>query len=172
MTTKLRQHPVELADTTLLEGCEVRRLRRSGPGGQNRNKVETAVQLVHRGTGLVAEANERRSQAENRKAALRRLRMQLALTVRAPLLSGASPSTLWQGRCRDGKVSVSPEHADFPRLLAEALDHLAATKWDVPEAAYGLGCTSSQLIKLLGQEPRALALVNRERAERGLRRLH
>ena len=172
MTTQPRPHPVELSDADLLAACEVRRLRRSGPGGQNRNKVETAVQLVHHETGLVAEANERRSQAENRKVALRRLRRQLALAVRVPHVPGASPSTLWQGRCREGKVSVNPDHADFPRLLAEALDHLAAVEWDAPVAADGLGCTTSQLVKLLVLEPRALALVNRERAGRGLRRLY
>ena len=91
MTTGTRQHPVELSDAALLAGCEVRRLRRSGPGGQNRNKVETAVQLVHLDTGLVAEANERRSQAENRKTALRRLRLQLALTVRVPRVPDPLP---------------------------------------------------------------------------------
>ncbi len=172
MTTGPRQHPVELSDAALLAGCEVRRLRRSGPGGQNRNKVETAVQLVHHETGLVAEANERRSQAENRNVALRRLRLQLALAVRVSDVSETSPSALWQGRCRAGRISINPEHADFPRLLAEALDRLAAAEWSAPEAADRLGCTTSQLIRFVALEPRALALLNRERAGRGLRRLH
>jgi hypothetical protein len=153
----------------LLAGCEVRRLRRSGPGGQNRNKVETAVQLVHVETGLVAEANERRSQGENRTVALRRLRLLLALSVRCDR-SGLSDA--WQRRCREGKVSINPHHAEFPQLLAEALDRLAAAGWDVRTAADGLGCTSSQLVKLLADEPRALAQVNRERAARGQRRVY
>jgi hypothetical protein len=172
MSTGPRLHPVELSDEALLEGCEVRRLRRSGPGGQNRNKVETAVQLVHHETGLVAEANERRSQAENRRVALRRLRLQLALVIRVPHVPGTSPSALWQGRCREGRISINPEHADFPRLLAEALDRLAAVEWGAQEAADRLGCTTSQLVKFLALEPRALALVNRERVGRSLGRLH
>ena len=169
MTTVPRLHPVELCDAALLEACEVRRLRRSGPGGQNRNKVETAVQLHHRETGLVAEANERRSQAENRKVAIRRLRMLLALSVRS---SRAEPSPLWQRRCHNGKVAINADHADYPRLLAEVLDWLAQAEWDVRSAAVRLGCTPSQLIRVLTMEPPALALVNRERAVRNMRRLH
>src|SRR5947209_19951057 len=93
-------HPAALAADRLLAECETRRLRRSGPGGQNRNKVETAVVLTHRPTGLVAEANERRSQAENGRVALHRLRLALALAVRSPRVA-ACPSTLWRSRCRE-----------------------------------------------------------------------
>ena len=91
----------------LLAQCDVRFLRRSGPGGQHRNKVSTAVVLVHRPTGIKAEANERRSQAENRTAALRRLRVQLALEVRRRREPGDSPSPLWQSRLHGGRIEVS-----------------------------------------------------------------
>src|SRR5713101_7600430 len=88
-------HPATLAPDRLLAECDVRFLRRSGPGGQNRNKVATAVVLTHRPSGLVAEANERRSQAENREAALFRLRINLALSIRLP---SGPPSALWRSR--------------------------------------------------------------------------
>jgi len=164
-------HPSALPDDDLLENCAARRLRRSGPGGQHRNKVETAVQLLHRPTGVSAEANERRSQAQNRAVALRRLRVNLALEVRSPRPDDQPPSPLWQSRCRAGRIVVATDHADFSPLLAEALDTIAACDADVKSAAAVLGCTPSQLVKLLQKDPRGLALVNAWRQERGLRAL-
>ena len=129
--------------------------------------MESAVILTHRPTDVSAEASERRSQHENHAVALFRLRINLALEVRSEELA-AEPSPLWQSRCRGGKIALNPEHADFPAILAEALDDVAARTWDVREAGTFLGCTSSQLVKLFQKEPRALLLVNRHRREAGL----
>src|ERR1700723_908120 len=92
-------HPAALDPDVLASECEFRATRRSGPGGQNRNKVETAVILTHRPTGISAEASERRTQGENRRVAMHRLRLELALTIRRPVTQGAdesySASELW-----------------------------------------------------------------------------
>ena len=167
-------HPACLDPERLLTDCQLTFTRRSGPGGQNRNTVETAVVLRHRPTGLEAEANERRSQGENRREAIHRLRVRLAVEVRTPLGQSqhVSPSPLWKSRCQGGRLQINPSHEDFPSLLAEALDAIAAAEFDPRPAAQHLGCSATQLVKLIQHEPRGMVWWNAQRLERGLHRLH
>jgi peptide chain release factor 2 len=51
--------------------------RSSGPGGQNVNKRETAVRLIHLPTGLTSTSQIERSQAQNREQALKLLKSKL-----------------------------------------------------------------------------------------------
>ena len=110
------------------------------------------------------------SQAQNQSLALFRLRVNLALEIRWPCGPDYVPSTLWKSRCKGG-LKVSDLHEDFPALLAEALGVLAALDADPKVAAATLGCTPSQLIRLLKVDPRALALVNGWRRERQIHSL-
>lgn len=162
-------HAAALPLDELLKACRETQTRRSGPGGQHRNKVQTAVVLEHLPTGTKAEGSERRSQLQNRQMALQRLRVKLALTIRTE--AATSPSPLWQRRSADGRLSVSVEHEDYPALLAEALDLLHSHQCDLPPVVERLGVTSSQLVKFLKAEPAALAQVNDSRQSQGLTRL-
>jgi hypothetical protein len=160
-------HPAALPAADLLAACDETRTRRGGPGGQHRNRVETAVVLVHRPTGIAAEASERRSQAENRRVVLTRLRLRLALAHRTHP-DPAGPSPLWRSRTVTGRIVVALDHDDFPILVAEALDRLQAGGWELPPAAAALGVSPSQLLRLFRREPAAWTLLGRQRAAAGL----
>src|SRR5690242_11504098 len=65
--------PVEVRD----EDVEFEAYRSGGPGGQNVNKVSTAVRLRHKATGIVVTAQTERSQLQNRENAMRLLKGRL-----------------------------------------------------------------------------------------------
>ena len=161
-------HPAMIDEAQLLAACQLHTTRRSGPGGQHRNKVETAVVLTHLPTGISAEANERRSQEANRREALQRLRLRLAVEHRTPAMP---VSERWQARRRGQKIEVNADHADYPALLAEALNRLAAGEYEVPAAAEALGVSNTQLVNLLRKFRPAFAKLKDERQTRGLRPL-
>jgi hypothetical protein len=165
---KHKTHPAASPTDELLSQCDVTRTRGSGPGGQHRNKVETAIILQHRPTGTHGEASERRSQAENHTIAVFRLRVNLALAVRIEKIADNEVDTLWTSRIVGGRISINPAHDDFPVMLAEALDWIASCEFDLKAASEKLGCTGSQLTKFLQREPRAMSGVNANRKSRGL----
>jgi len=165
-------HPAALSDEELLRQCAWGRGRASGPGGQHRNKVETAVIITHKPTGVSAQASERRSQIDNKRVAIRRLRLALAVEVRttpppARGLDAEVASALWKSRrTPGGSIVINPKHHEYPAILAEALDVLADSDWFMPDGARRLGVTASQLTKLCRLHPPALLMVNAQRAAR------
>lgn len=159
-------HPAAIDPDELYAQCSLKQTRGTGPGGQHRNKVATAVTLTHTPTGISGQASERREQIANRKVALFRLRVNLALEVRRN--PAYPPSDLIQSRFLNGTIKVNPTHADFPAVLAEVLDNLYDTQLDPQQAGSRLGCSTSQLVKFLKNEPRALQQINTQRAEKKL----
>ena len=167
-----------LDDSALLAECEVDTYRASGPGGQNRNKVESAVRLRHKPTGISVIAEESRSQAENRARALRRLRKALALRVRHPVepegvpdavracIDPASPA----GR-RDGRLRVGLRDRRYLPAAGAVLDLLHALDGSVSATAARLGLSTGNLSGFLTADADLLAEANRLRAGFGLRPL-
>ena len=133
-----------------------------GPGGQKRNKVESAVRLTHTASGVVANAMEDRSQHVNKRRALRRLRTNIAHNVRRPVdldapfdneeCAGLLP---WTSVPRVGIKSALQ-----PRAEQALLDVLEACNGSIGDAASYLGGSTGQLSKVLTKDTRLKDAAN------------
>lgn len=73
-TVSIAVIPKSVLDIQIKESdVSVSTMRSSGPGGQHVNKVETAIRLVHKPTGVVSECQETRSQIQNKAIAFKKL---------------------------------------------------------------------------------------------------
>lgn len=160
-------HPAALDEADLLSQCTLRHTRAGGPGGQHRNRNQTAVELTHRPTGIAAQASERRSVEQNKSVALRRLRLALAVGCRVGVPVGEIRSALWRSRTPGGRIVLSPHHRDYPAMLAEAMDILDACAMDPRRAGLRLGVSPTQLIRMVAEHPPALVRVNEVRKAGG-----
>ncbi len=154
-----------LEDGALFAQCEFDRFRASGPGGQKRNVSDSAVRLRHRPSGLAAEASESRSQHENRRRALTRLRRTLALRVRASVeLQGyESPPELVAVRTPDGRFAVGRRDARFLPAVAALFDLLEALEWRLSDAARRSGVSTAAIGRLLAQDVAVWRAANERR---------
>ncbi len=171
----MRDALIQLEDAALEAQCEVDRYRASGPGGQHRNKTESAIRLRHRATGVIAHADERRSQAENRVRAVQRLREHLAFEVREPVdLATFAPSPTLSALVTGGTARLGEKTRQTRGFLvgfAQLLDVFAATGAEVAATAARLGLTTGACSKLLLVDDHTARAVNQLRAKHGLRPL-
>jgi hypothetical protein len=161
---------LRLDDAALLAQCDVDRFRASGPGGQKRNKTDSAVRLRHPPSGISAQAFESRSQHENRARALRRLRLEAALRLRAPVEDGPPPETA--EAIRSGKLAVGRRDARYPSVVAGIFDVLEARSWRLAEAAGVLGLSTAALVRFLAEDPVVLRAADERRQAVGLGVIH
>lgn len=94
-------------DLDILRGQVIVETYRSrGPGGQRKNKTQTAVRLRHPPSGLTVTATEHRSQALNLKLALNRLRERLERLNRPmkPRRPTSTPKRAMERRLHEKKV--------------------------------------------------------------------
>ena len=169
-----RDELILLPDAALEAQCAVDRYRASGPGGQHRNKTESAIRLRHP-IGVTAIAEDSRSQGENRAIAVRRLREHLAWELREPIaLDTWSASPGLAAMVAGGTAPLGERTRRTPAYLvamAELLDVFEAGGAEVGATARRLGLSTGAMSKLLLHDDRVARVVNRLRSQRGLRPL-
>ncbi len=156
------------ADAPLLAQCRTEVYRASGPGGQHRNKTESAVRLTHRPTGVVVTATERRSQHENRARAISRLRKAIALQAREPLMPDAPPTAWLRTWLQDPAwPRLSQKSEAYLVVAAQVLDHLEAAEGKISDVADRLGVSTASLVKFLSLDDDLWEMANRQRRRFG-----
>ena len=163
------------SDDALIAQCEVDRYRASGPGGQHRNKTESAVRLRHRATGVSAIGEDSRSQLENKLFAVRRLRAAIALEVREPVaLEGYAPSPRLAALVAGGTAPLGHRTrltGEYWAAIGELLDLLVAGGLEIAATAQRLGLTTGAMSKLLLHDEQVARAVNDLRRAKGMRPL-
>jgi hypothetical protein len=164
---------LDLTDAELLAQCDVHTYRASGPGGQKRNKTDSAVRLRHTPTGVTVVGTESRSQHENKARALRRLRQGIALEVRRPVDVTAFERPAWiediLGPHR--RLHLSPKSPAFWPTARLLLDLLDAHAGGVSDVAKTLDTATAQLVGFLRADPRLWDHANRIRQRHGCKPL-
>jgi hypothetical protein len=169
-----RRRLLELDDRALVNECEVDLYKASGTGGQKRNKTSSAVRMRHKASGVISKAADSRSQNDNRRKALMRLRASLALDLREEIaddyqVSPEAADALKRGPY--GKNSKTRLRAPYLLALAEILDVFVAEEAALSKAAARLGVTTASLGKLLCGDDRVARRTLEMRSQRGLKPL-
>jgi hypothetical protein len=163
------------SDDALIAQSEVDRYRASGPGGQHRNKTESAVRLRHKATGVSAIGEDSRSQSENKLHAVRRLRAAIALEVREPVtIEGYIPSLRLAAFVAAGTAPLGAKTRTtgaYWAAIADLLDLLVAGELEIGATAQRLGISTGALSKLLLHDDQVARVVNDARRAKQMRPL-
>ena len=151
-----RDDILRLDDAGLSAVCELEFFKGTGPGGQKRNKTSSAVRASLPAWSVTATDCTERSQTRNRANALRKLRLELAMTHR--VVPAQAPE----------RTACALTSADYPLWLARVLDIFEERAFAPREAAAQLGVSSSSLIKTFYRDPVLWQRLQKELSRRGL----
>jgi protein subunit release factor B len=165
-----RDDYLRMDDADMLAQSTVDKYRARGPGGQKRNKTDSAVRIRHHPTELIAIAVESRSQHQNRAKAIKRLRQMIALHVRVAIdLPTYKPSeTMAECIVRGQQLQVGRRDRRYNLVAAEVLDLIVATKGRLSESAEALGVSTGNLSKFIAKDLKLKARVNEIRKAEGI----
>jgi hypothetical protein len=179
MTTSKHPDYLALDDDALLRQCHVDTYKASGPGGQHRNKVSSAVRLRHDPTGIDAHADDSRSQHSNKRSALKRLRMNIACQLRHPVdLMGGIPEPIvpclvQPKNAPDAKrrLMIGKKDYRYWQVAGAVLDVLDTCEGQLSKSADFLGVSTGNLSRFLTDERHLLTSAQAIRHQYGLKPL-
>lgn len=92
-----------LTDEELARQCEVQVFRAKGPGGQGVNTTDSAVRMVHVPTGIAVTSRASRSQHQNRRVCLEKLKRIFERRAKPPKhrIKTKVPRAVWERRLSD-----------------------------------------------------------------------
>jgi len=151
-----RNQWLAVADTTLLQDCKLTEFQSSGPGGQKRNRKYSSVRITHLPSGLAVTAVKSRSQNENKRSAMKKLRRLIAMEIRCDV----SPVV--------DTFNVNMRNKTYPLLLALLFDTLHRYNFSISDTGKAIGLSTGRLVKLLVKNTDAWQKINMERQKRNL----
>lgn len=155
--------PYACDEQLLFKSIDCERFRSSGPGGQHVQKTNSAVRLRHKESGICCQCQDHREHRRNLSAALKELRLRLAMHYR-----GFGQAELLTQRRHGERLRVSVDAKDFHLLVGYIFDILVNSDWDTRAAAEVCALSHSQLCKFLKLNKLVLQRVNDERMQRDL----
>lgn len=155
-------------DRDLLDLCRLDSFRGSGRGGQKRNKTANAVRLTIGDIAVTESAT--RSRSQNITAALRKLRLKIALSLSSSVARRCFMDSLPDETAsyfQHGLIRINTQNPDFPVLAGYLVDLFLDSRGSWRKVAEKCGVSSSQLRRFVEKHPALLSTVRKIQGEVG-----